>query len=128
MRFSLPFVLLPAAGALLWIGNPGPQDFADFAGRELSERGIQEFCRDGVLPLMVNLMVDNCPRLFRDQREALGDLALQLSQRRNFGFFSLYKTEVGASGLLAQLPLPRYSLETLAVAGQFIVLRAESVD
>ena len=82
----------------------------------------------GVLPLMVNLMVDNCPRLFRDQREALGDLALQLSQRRNFGFFSLYTTEVGASGLLAQLPLPRYSLETLAVAGQFIVLRAESVD
>ena len=95
---------------------------------ELSERGIQEFCRDGVLPLMLNLVVDNCPRLFRDQREALGDLALQLSQRRNFGFFSLYTTEVGASGLLAQLPLPRYSLETLAVAGQFIVLRAESVE
>ena len=121
-------MLLPAAGALLWIGNPGPRDFADFAGRELSERGIQEFCRDGVLPLMVNLVVENCPRLFRDQRDALGDLALQLSQRRNFGFFSLYTTEVGASGLLAQLPLPRYSLETLAVAGQFIVLRAESVD
>ena len=70
MRFSLPLVLLPAAGALLWIGNPGPQDFADFAGRELSERGIQEFCRDGVLPLMLNLVVENCPRLFRDQREA----------------------------------------------------------
>tara|TARA_B100001939_G_scaffold293308_1_gene265833 strand:+ start:81 stop:467 length:387 start_codon:yes stop_codon:yes gene_type:complete len=128
VRFPLPLLLVPAAGALLWIGNPGPRDFADFAGRELSERGIEEFCRDGVLPLMVNLLVENCPRLFRTQREALGDLALQLSQRRNFGFFSLYTTEVGTSGLLAQLPLPRYSLETLAVAGQFIVLRAETID
>ena len=83
--FPSPLLLLPAAGALLFVSNPGPKDFADFAGRELSERGIQEFCRDGVLPLVVNLLVENCPSLFRDQREALGDLALQLSQRRNFG-------------------------------------------
>jgi hypothetical protein len=121
-------VLLPAAGALLFASNPGPKEFADFAGREISERGIQEFCRDGVLPLMMNLLVENCPRLFRDQREAFGDLALQLSQRRNFGFFSLYKTEVGSTGLLAKLSVPSYSLETLGVAGQFIVLRAETVD
>ena len=128
MRLSLPLVLLPAAGALLFASNPGPKEFADFAGREISERGIQEFCRDGVLPLMMNLLVENCPRLFRDQREAFGDLALQLSQRRNFGFFSLYKTEVGSTGLLAKLSVPSYSLETLGVAGQFIVLRAETVD
>ncbi len=128
MRLSLPLVLLPAAGALLFASNPGPKEFADFAGREISERGIQEFCRDGVLPLMMNLLVENCPRLFRDQREAFGDLALQLSQRRNFGFFSLYKTEVGTTGLLAKLSVPSYSLETLGVAGQFIVLRAETVD
>jgi hypothetical protein len=128
VRLSLPLVLLPAAGALLFASNPGPKEFADFAGREISERGIQEFCRDGVLPLMMNLLVENCPRLFRDQREAFGDLALQLSQRRNFGFFSLYKTEVGSTGLLAKLSVPSYSLETLGVAGQFIVLRAETVD
>ena len=128
MRLSLPLLLLPVAGALLFISNPGPKDFADFAGRELSERGIQEFCRDGVLPLVVNLLVENCPRLFRDQREALGDLALDLSQRRNFGLFSFYTTTVGTTGLLAKLSVPSYSLETLAVAGQFIVLRAEPLD
>ena len=81
-----------------------------------------------MLPLVVNLLVENCPRLFRSQREALGDLALQLSQRRNFGLFSFYTTTVGTSGLLAKLSVPSYSLETLAVAGQFIVLRAEAID
>ena len=124
-RPSLPLVLLAAAAALLGVSNPGPNDFADFAGEQLSELGVKEVCREGVLPLMLQLVVQDCPRLFRDQREALGDLARNLSVRQNFGLFSIYRTEVGGAGLLAELPIPGYRLDTLALAGQFIVLRAE---
>ncbi len=124
-RLPLPLLLLGGAAALLALSNPGPEDFSHFAGEQLSERGIDEFCRDGVLPLMLQFVVKDCPRLFRSQRAALGDLALKLSQRRNYGLFSLYTTEVGSTGLLADLPMPGYRLDTLALAGQFIVLRAE---
>ena len=63
MRLSLPLLLLPAAaGAFALDRQSGAEDFADFAGRELSERGIQEFCRDGVLPLVVNLVGGELPK------------------------------------------------------------------
>ena len=66
-RPSLPLVLLAAAAALLGVSNPGPNDFADFAGEQFSELGVKEVCREGVLPLMLQLVVQDCPRLFRDR-------------------------------------------------------------
>jgi hypothetical protein len=55
-------------------------------------------------------------------------LAAQLSQRHNFGLFSLYTTRVAGGALIPQLALPSYELDTLAIAGQFFVLKAERSD
>ena len=57
------------------------------------------------------------------QRPVLGRLASLGSRRRNLLLFSLYSTSLGGQKLLPQWRLPHYSALTLAVAGQFLVLR-----
>jgi hypothetical protein len=48
------------------------------------------------------------------------------SRRTNAGLFSLYITQLGGQTLLPGLTLPRYSVLTLGVAGQLLMLRASS--
>ncbi|WP_353077154.1 DUF4359 domain-containing protein [Synechococcus lacustris] len=117
-------LLVVGISALLVISNPSPKDFREFAGTELAEQAVAEFCPPGKLPLMLRLVVQNCPELIRAQREPLGALADQFSQRLNFGLFSVYTTQLAGGQLLPQLALPGYELKTLAVAGQFLVLKA----
>ena len=128
-RPPIPLLIaLGAAGGLLAFTNPGPADFREFAGAELADRGAREFCRPGGMPMLLQMVVENCPALIRSQRQPLGVLAAQLSQRHNFGLLSLYTTRVTGGALIPQLALPSYELDTLAIAGQFFVLKAERSD
>ena len=128
-RPPIPLLIaLGAAGGLLAFTNPGPADFREFAGAELADRGAREFCRPGGMPMLLQMVVENCPALIRSQRQPLGLLAAKLSQRHNFGLFSLYTTRLAGGALIPQLSLPGYQLDTLAIAGQFFVLKAERSD
>ena len=122
-RRLLPLApVLLALAALAW-SNPGPQDFAAFAGNNLTERLTKEVCRGTALPLVLSLLADNCPAMLAAQRPVLAALASAQSERLNLGLFSLYRTEIGGQRLLRTLQLPTYSVITLAAAGQFYVLQ-----
>ncbi len=111
-----------AVGGGLVLTNPGPEAFEDFAADQLVELLTRDLCSDGGLPMLMRVVVRDCPGLVRSQRTPLGTWASQGTRRRNFGLFSLYSTNLGGQQL-AQWQIPRYKATTLAAAGRFVVLR-----
>jgi hypothetical protein len=118
--------LISAAVATLAWSNPPPRDFEDFAADQLVNLAVKEVCGPQGLPMLLQLVVQDCPKLMLSQRQALGTLASQASQRWNFGLFSLYRTDLGGPTGLPGFSLPRYRALTLAGAGQFLVLHTDS--
>lgn len=118
-------LLAGLATALAWT-NPGPAEFESFAGERLVELAADEVCGEEGLPLLLRLVVRDCQGLIHSQRRALGALAAQATHRYNAGLFSLYATEVGGQELMPGLVVPRYHALTLGLAGQLLVLRADS--
>jgi len=112
------------AGLALAASNPGDQEFEAFAGEQLADYATQELCSTGGLPLMAQLLIQNCPQLIQAQRQALGRIAAAETRRYNAGLFSLYSTEIGGQTLFPGLQIPRYHALTLAGAGQLVVLHA----
>ena len=120
-------LLLIALVAGLVGTNPGPGAFEEFAAERLSDLIREEFCHQGGLPLMLRLVIQDCPGLVRSQRSLLGRLARQHSHRYNLGVVSLYRTELGGQRILPRWQLPRYEALTLGLAGQLLLLQAEEV-
>jgi len=116
---------LLAAGGLV-LTNPGPTEFELFAAGQLVELAEQELCHKPALPLLLQLMIQNCPAMVQSQSQALGRLAREHSRRINLGVASLYSTRFGGQQLLPQWRLPQYGVTTLAVAGHFVVLDASA--
>ncbi|MEN9541282.1 MAG: hypothetical protein RLZZ459_1373 [Cyanobacteriota bacterium] len=108
---------------MVW-SNPGPADFEEFAGERLVDLIAEEVCQGTELPLVLHLLVRDCPGMIRSQRKVLGRLAAQETTRYNAGLFSLYVSELGGQELLGRLPIPRYRALTLAGAGQLVVVQA----
>ena len=110
------------AAAGLVLTNPGPAAFEDFAADRLVDLLTRDLCDGGGLPMLMRVVVHDCPGLVRSQRTPLGAWARQGTIRRNFGLFSLYTTNLGGQQL-AQWQIPRYRATTLAAAGRFVVIR-----
>ena len=116
---------LAASGVALALTNPSPREFKSYAGGQLVSLISDELCGGG-LPMMLQLWVKDCPRLIRDQEPALAELAGQFSRRLNLGLASVYTTELGGQDLLPTVRLAEYSVTTLGIAGQFVILHSSS--
>ena len=123
-------VALIAGGcaAVLVFTNPRPEDYADHAGQELVALLTQELCRSNGLPMLLRLWVRDCPQLVASQQKALANLAARFTTRLNLGIASVYTTRLGGQELVPGFTLPRVKAVTLAVAGQFVMLRSDSDD
>lgn len=122
---ALGAIAVVAAGGLA-LTNPGPNDLEDFAGLHLVEVIEGEICHKPSLPLMLQMVLQDCPSLVRSQEQVLGRLAREHSNRLNFGLLSVYRTSFGGQQLLETLRLPRYTVTTLAAAGHFVVLKTST--
>lgn len=120
---------LSLAGAATTAGlaftNPEPREFESFAADQLTQLLIRELCDSDGLPMLMRLMIRDCPALVAAQHPALGRLALAHSRRRNLGLLSLYSTAIGGQSLFGGLRLPRYRATTLALAGRFWMVHSE---
>lgn len=122
-------LLAVCAGAIgLALTNPGPEAYEEFAGERLSEALIEELCEPDGLPMVLRLIIRDCPGVIRSQRPVLGRLAVSQTRRRNLGLLSVYRTDLGGQELLGSWSLPRYRSLTLAAAGQFVLLRTDRLD
>lgn len=119
------------AGAVvagLTITNPGPAEFEAFAAERLTEVITEELCSDDGLPMMMRLIIPDCPGLVGAQHAVLGRLARQHTRRRNLMVMSVYMTDLGGQQVLPGWRLPRYSAVTLAAAGRFLLVHSEETD
>ncbi len=119
-----PGLVSAAVASLAW-SNPPPAEFEDFAAGQLVTLAVKEVCGPQGLPMLLQLVVQDCPKLVLSQRQTLGSLARQASRRWNFGLFSLYRTDLGGQIGLTSFALPRYRALTLAGAGQFLLLHTD---
>tara|TARA_B100001287_G_C22281554_1_gene344108 strand:+ start:84 stop:512 length:429 start_codon:yes stop_codon:yes gene_type:complete len=119
-------LVLAGSGAALYVTNPSREDYQVFAGETLVKQATREICERQVLPMVLQLWISDCPRLIAEQEQALALMADQFSRRWNLGLASVYVTSVGGQNLLPALRLPRYSVTTLGIAGQFLVLNVRS--
>jgi hypothetical protein len=117
-------LLLGGLGVGLALTNPGPAAFEEFAAGRLAALLREELCREDGLPLMLRLVIQDCPAMVESQRPVLGRLAAVQTRRRNLGLLSLYSTSLGGQQVLLRWRLPHYEALTLAVAGRFVLLRA----
>ena len=119
-------LVLAGSGVALYVTNPSREDYQVFAGETLVKLATREICERQTLPLVLQLWISDCPRLIAEQEQALALMADQFSRRWNLGLASVYVTSVGGQNLLPALRLPRYSVTTLGIAGQFLVLNVRS--
>ena len=119
-------LVVAGSSAALFVTNPTREDYQDFAGDTLVKLATKEVCERQALPMVLQLWISDCPRLIADQEPALALLADQLTRRWNLGIASIYVTTVGGQNLLPALRLPRYSVTSIGLAGQFVVLNADS--
>jgi len=119
--------LVTGLGAGLVATNPDEREFERFAADQVTLAAQEALCRDGGLPLLAGLVVQDCPRLVASQRDLLGKVAVAASRRRQFALFSLYRTDLGGFSFL-DFRLPRYRALTLAVAGRFLILHSEKLQ
>lgn len=123
---SLALGSLTAAALLgLALSNPEPADFQAYAAQRLVQLIESELCHNPA-PLLLRLVVHNCPELVRSQEQTLGRLAATHSRRVNLGLASVYSTRFGGQQLLPDWRVPVHSLTTLAIAGHFVVLQSTS--
>jgi len=119
-------LVLAGSGAVLFLTNPTREDYRAFAGQTLVTLATEEICERQTLPMVLQLWISDCPRLIADQEQALALLADKFTRRWNVGVASVYVTQVGGQNLLPALRLPRYTVTSLGIAGQFQVLNADS--
>ena len=122
---SFGLLMLGSAGALV-VTNPTLSDYSRHAGAELVALATDELCGQQGLPLLLHLVIKDCPGLVAAQEMSLAALVHNHSSRVNLGVMSVFSTDVGGQQLLPGVRFPRYRIRSLGLAGQIVVLEATS--
>ncbi|KAM3105077.1 MULTISPECIES: DUF4359 domain-containing protein [unclassified Phormidesmis] len=111
-------VAVLGAGVALAMTNPKQEAFEEFA----LERIREDACKE------LSLGLDKqCPKFVDDNRAELKKIITQNTERRDFGIFSYYETNLSVRSLVPQLsilPLPAYQFETVGLFGKFYLYEA----
>ena len=116
--------LIGCTGGVLALSNPSLGDYQDHAGEQLVELARAELCDQAAMPMLLQLVLRDCPQLIATQRQTLATLAGRFTTRWNFGVGSLYHLSSGGQTLIPGVQLPQADVWTLGLAGQFVLLRA----
>ncbi|SBO43061.1 DUF4359 domain-containing protein [Cyanobium sp. NIES-981] len=123
---GLPALLALVGGSLAFT-NPGPDEFADYAGGRLVQEITAQVCEGDRLPSLLRLALTNCSELVASQRQALGAVVLQQTRRTNLGLFSLYHSDLGGQQVL-RWRVPRLKATVVGVAGQFVLVQGGEAE
>ncbi len=120
------FLALGIGGSLLvtFIGcmiltNPGQSDYEDYASEKLVFYLKDKICLEKGISLFLQRY---CHTLVDTSRKQLGQFLSQKTQRHNYVFFSIYKTD-----LLFPAPIPRYQFETIGILENFYTYESDRV-
>lgn len=107
-------------GAALALTNPDEKAFEEFALQQVKAEGCKE------LPEVIR---SQCPQFVQDNQAQIKKMLLRSTERENYVFFSIYRTNLSARSLVPALPLfldlPAFRLETIGLFGKFHIYEAE---
>ena len=116
---GLALGVLGLAG-LMAVTNPNEAAFSEFALEQVKTQGCKEAPR---------IIRDQCPRFVQENQAQVKKLIAQNTERRNYGVFSLYQTNLSTRSILPDLPIfldfPAFHLETVGMVGNFYIYQAE---
>lgn len=115
--------VLIGGGGFLAFTNPEPEVYENFAVDQLEAYAKQELCdsQDG----LSGFLSGSCESLVSFGREPARQLIIRQTERRNYGLFSIYISDLNANEYLPTdllgKQLPIFHVESVGIAGQFII-------
>ncbi|NEO97966.1 MAG: DUF4359 domain-containing protein [Symploca sp. SIO2E9] len=116
-------VIVVILGASMAMTNPGKGAYEKYAVGRLTKYLKEEVCSEPSKREDVpKFLQRQCPKLIDGLRPPIQTVISQTTQRRNFVFFSIYRTDldVGSS-------LPAYKFGTVGVFDKFYVYQADEL-
>lgn len=119
--------LLLGGGGFLAVTNPTPEVYEEFAVDRLEEYARQELCEgnDSGGGGLSGLLSGSCDSLVSLGREPARQLVIRQTERQNYGLFSIYISDLNANEYLPVdligKRLPTFHVESVGIAGQFII-------
>ena len=122
-------VLLLGAAGILGATNPSAEQYADFAGQKAVTYLETDVCTQK-LPIIGNSFQDECVKTVKSPETLtkIRSLMLENTERQNYIFFSLYKTDLSVQDIFPLLPgdlLPKYQAESLGILTLFHTFTAK---
>lgn len=115
LTLILPLVGFVGVGALLALTNPKQSDYEKYATLQLKEYLTDNICEEA------GFLQDQCRSLLETTRSQVEEIVARTTERKNFGVFSIYQTELSTS-----LPFaPSYEIETLGIFNTFHTYKSE---
>ncbi|HEY9639468.1 MAG TPA: DUF4359 domain-containing protein [Coleofasciculaceae cyanobacterium] len=120
---SLFGLILLGVGAATALTNPDQASYAEFATQKLSQYLQEDTCAKAGIALQAP-----CSSLVKDNQSQIQKLIVANTQRQNFVFLSIYKTDITPGNLLPAFlsnALPSYHFETAGVLNSFHIYKVE---
>lgn len=111
--------VLAGAGAAMAISNPAQPAYDDYATQKLTAY-LQENACTQVPSVLGNVLKAQCAELLASNQGEVKRLITNSTDRQNYLFLSVYKTDLSLNSLL-----PSYHFETVGVFQQFYTIKAE---
>lgn len=106
-------------GTAMALTNPSQDTYEAYAVEQLTKYLKEEACME-VPSVFGNVLQRQCKTLVDTGRPQIQQIIAKTTQRQNFIFFSIYRTNLAIGPVL-----PVYHFETLAVFQNFYVYQAE---
>lgn len=113
-------VAFAGLGLSMALTNPSPADYEDYAVGKLSLYLKEKVCSEVPKVLNNDFLQNQCISLVDVSNPRIHQIINQSTERQNFLFFSIYKTDLSVNSLL-----PSYHFETVAAFQTFYVYQAQ---
>lgn len=106
-------------GVVMAITNPSQASYEKFAVQQLTEYLKKDVCQKAP-KVFGNLLQRNCSVLVDSSRPQMQQIIAQTTQKQNFLFFSIYRTDLSINPFI-----PTYHFETVGLFQNFYIYTAE---
>lgn len=112
-------VAIAGLGVLMATTNPSQNNYEKFAVQKLTDYLKKDVCQKAP-NVFENFLQRNCSILVDSSRPQMQQIIAQTTQKQNFLFFSIYRTDLSINPFI-----PTYHFETVGVFQNFYIYAAE---
>ena len=112
-------VAIAGLGVVMATTNPSQANYEKFAVQQLTEYLKKDVCQKAP-KVFGDFLQRNCSVLVDSSRPQMQQIIAQTTQKQNFLFFSIYRTDLSINPFI-----PTYHFETVGVFQNFYIYAAE---